>query len=253
MQCRTEAHVTHENESPWPLHFKHSHWWKRRSRSKFASHHTWGTNEVREYKDGCKVHMDFYMAPTVSCSMVTWIIFKNHLLEVHPEHLQLLIFLLHHVWGPAWIKIRWNSIWLRPGPHKLMTSHYTWRSVTTLHDFGGVLGRPWDTFFGLPQSHGHGSWLVCEVALITGSHSVEASLFLYFDFFVLFYSRSQFCTDMVFGGGFEEGWQGFWLISWTQTPAIWAAVGTISKISFLYAEVDLIELKNLPLHTRYCV
>ena len=28
-----------------------------------------------------------------------------------------------------------------------MTSHYTWRSVTTLHDVGGVLGRPSDTFF----------------------------------------------------------------------------------------------------------
>ena len=29
-----------------------------------------------------------------------------------------------------------------------MASHYTWGSVTTLqHDFGGVLGRPLDTFF----------------------------------------------------------------------------------------------------------
>jgi hypothetical protein len=39
--------------------------------------------------------------------------------------------------------------------------------VTTLHDFGGVLGRPLDTFFNfkLSQCHGHGSWLVCEVAL----------------------------------------------------------------------------------------
>ena len=27
-----------------------------------------------------------------------------------------------------------------------MTSHYTRGSVTTLHDFGGVLGRPLDTF-----------------------------------------------------------------------------------------------------------
>ena len=28
-----------------------------------------------------------------------------------------------------------------------ITSHYTWESVTTLHDFGGVLGWPLDTFF----------------------------------------------------------------------------------------------------------
>ena len=27
-----------------------------------------------------------------------------------------------------------------------MTSHYTQGSMTTLHDFGGVLGRPLDTF-----------------------------------------------------------------------------------------------------------
>ena len=46
---------------------------------------------------------------------------------------------------PAWIKIHWNSIWLRTWSH--MASHYTCGSVTTLHDFGGVLGRPLDTFF----------------------------------------------------------------------------------------------------------
>jgi hypothetical protein len=32
--------------------------------------------------DGCKVYMDSYMASNGSCFMVTWIIFKNHLLEV---------------------------------------------------------------------------------------------------------------------------------------------------------------------------
>ena len=54
------------------------------------------------------------------------------------------LFYFYHVWGPAWIEIHWNSIWLRAQSH--MTSHYTWGSVTTLHDFGGVLGRPLDTF-----------------------------------------------------------------------------------------------------------
>ena len=33
-------------------------------------------------QDGCKVHMDSYMASNGSCFMVTGIIFKNHLLEV---------------------------------------------------------------------------------------------------------------------------------------------------------------------------
>ena len=32
--------------------------------------------------DGCKVYMDTYMASNGSCFMVTWTIFKNHLLEV---------------------------------------------------------------------------------------------------------------------------------------------------------------------------
>jgi hypothetical protein len=33
-------------------------------------------------QDGCKVYMDSYMAPNGLCFMVTWIILKNHLLEV---------------------------------------------------------------------------------------------------------------------------------------------------------------------------
>jgi hypothetical protein len=38
--------------------------------------------------------------------------------------------------------------------------------MPAIHDFGGVLGRPSDTFFWLSQFHGHGSWVMCEVALI---------------------------------------------------------------------------------------
>ena len=34
-----------------------------------------------------------------------------------------------------------------PGHIWLQSSHYTWGSVTTLHDFEGVLGRSLDTFF----------------------------------------------------------------------------------------------------------
>ena len=53
--------------------------------------------------------------------------------------------LFFHVWRPTRIKIYWNYIWLRA--QSRMTSHYTWGSVTTPHDFGGVLGRrPWDAF-----------------------------------------------------------------------------------------------------------
>jgi hypothetical protein len=33
-------------------------------------------------QDGCKIYMDSYMASHGTCFMVTWNIFKNHLLEV---------------------------------------------------------------------------------------------------------------------------------------------------------------------------
>ena len=46
-----------------------------------------------------------------------------------------------------------------------MTSHYSGDSVTTVHDFEGVLDGLWTLLsFGLSQFHGHGTWLVCEVA-----------------------------------------------------------------------------------------
>jgi hypothetical protein len=58
--------------------------------------------------------------------------------------------LFYHVQGPAWIEIHWNDVWLRAKSH--MTSHYAWGSVTTLHDFGGVLGRPLDAILALTIS-----------------------------------------------------------------------------------------------------
>ena len=33
-------------------------------------------------QDGCKIYMDSYMALNGSCFLVTWIIFKNRLVEV---------------------------------------------------------------------------------------------------------------------------------------------------------------------------
>jgi len=35
-----------------------------------------------QMQDGCKVYMDSYMASIGSCFMMTWTIFRNHLLEV---------------------------------------------------------------------------------------------------------------------------------------------------------------------------
>ena len=107
-------------------------------------------------RDGCRVYMGSYVASNGPCFMVTWNVFKNHLLEVGrtPDRESVGFWnaherwsiLFYHVWGPAWIDIRWDGIWLRAWSRR--TSHYTWGSVTALCDFGGVLGwRPLDTFF----------------------------------------------------------------------------------------------------------
>jgi len=52
------------------------------SRSKFAAHYAWGTNKACKCKMDVKSTWNSYMASNVSCFMVTWIVFKNHLLEV---------------------------------------------------------------------------------------------------------------------------------------------------------------------------
>jgi hypothetical protein len=44
---QSEGHFTHETESPWPLHFQHSHWWKRRTGPSSLLHTT--LEEPTEY------------------------------------------------------------------------------------------------------------------------------------------------------------------------------------------------------------
>ena len=75
--------------------------------------------------------------------------------------------ILYHVWGPRKHKFIKIAFGFRPGQH--MTSHYTCGPVTTLHEFGGVLGRPLESSFGLSQLHNHGSWLMCEEALMVNN------------------------------------------------------------------------------------
>ena len=64
-----------------------------------------------------------------------------------PNHY--LFLLVYHGGGPAWTKIHRNSICLRA--QSRMNLDGTWGSVTSLHDFGGVLIGPWTLLFGLTQ------------------------------------------------------------------------------------------------------
>ena len=107
-------------------------------------------------QDGCKVYVDSYMASNGSCFMVNWTILKNHFLEVALTQNQgtmalwalttidLFYFIMRedlHDWKFIEIAFGWET-------GHIMTSHCTWGSVTTLHDLGGELGRPLETFFG---------------------------------------------------------------------------------------------------------
>ena len=81
----SHGHFTHEAQSPWPLHFKHSLWWETWSRSESTSHYAWGTNGGSMWmqcKTDVKVYMDAYMASNGSRFMVTWTSIKNRLVEV---------------------------------------------------------------------------------------------------------------------------------------------------------------------------
>ena len=133
-------------------------------------------------QDGGKVYMNFYMASNGSCFMVTWTIFKYHLLEagltpnretmalrtlttidlfnfircedLHEEKLVEITF----GWGPGhiWLHTTLESPW----PH-YMILEVSWDGL-------------WTPSFGLSQVHGHGTWLMCEVAFIT-SKKVSSS------------------------------------------------------------------------------
>ena len=118
-------------------------------------------------QDGCKVYMDSCMASNGSRFMVTCIIFENHLLEVGPtqnhDTMACWFILFYHVWRPAWIDIHWNSMWLRPNHTWLHTTlEGPWPHYMILEVYWDGLQR---LSFRLSQFHGHGSWLMCEVAL----------------------------------------------------------------------------------------
>jgi hypothetical protein len=53
--------------------------------------------------------------------------------------------LFYHVWGPTWIEIYWNGIWLKNQVTYGFTIHLRIRDHTTW--FEGVLGQPLNTFF----------------------------------------------------------------------------------------------------------
>jgi hypothetical protein len=112
--------------------------------------------------DRCKVYMDSYMALNESCYMVTWIISKNHLLEVGltPNHETMTLgnahnhwhIILYHAWGSVTDHIWLHTTLESPWPH-YMILEVSWDGL-------------WTRSIGLSQFWWSRLVLVCEVALI---------------------------------------------------------------------------------------
>ena len=153
---------------------------KKASRSKFASHYTWGANGVCE----CKMDVKSTWIPTWHqmdhVFMVIWTIFKNHLLEVgltlnrETMALQMLtsIHLFYFIMCEDLLEWKFIEIVFGWGPGHIL--HTTFEGLWPHYM---ILEVSWDGFwtlsFGLSQFHGHGSWLMCEVVL-----SVKANLWV---------------------------------------------------------------------------
>ena len=127
----SEGHFTHETERPWPLHFKHSHWWKRRSPAKI-----------------CECKRDVKS---------TWVR-SGHIWLHTPFTDNHWFILFYHVWGPVWTKIHWRTFDWRSGHIWLHTTFEGMLSYYMLLEvsWDGL----WKLYFGLSQFHVHGSWLV---------------------------------------------------------------------------------------------
>jgi hypothetical protein len=154
-----------------PRHLQNLEVWSRVLKRSVKSYMTWPSTTT--------IAMDFYscrsshMASNGSCFMITWTIFKNHILEVDLTQnrktmalrtlttIDLFNFIMRedlHEWNFTEIAFGWGTghIWHHtalegPWPH-YMILEVCWDGLWTLS-------------FGLPQFHGHGSRLVCEVAL----------------------------------------------------------------------------------------
>ena len=135
-------------------------------------------------QDGCKGAMDSYMASNGSCFMVIWTVFKNHLLEVvltqHQETTAL--------WTLTTVGLFYFIMRGHPHEHKIVEIAFGWGPIYIwLHTsregpwpYYMILKVRWDGVwtlsFPLSRLHGHGSWLVCEVALSACDHYTSSTL-----------------------------------------------------------------------------
>jgi hypothetical protein len=112
--------------------------------------------------------------------------------------------LFYHVWEPTWmifieIAFGWGPghIWLHttiedPWPH-YMILEVSWDNLWTLS-------------FGLSQFHGHGSWLVCEVARKHYGNSNENPIWLKWIAWVVVLTRPEHFSHNNINSSFATKW-----------------------------------------------
>ena len=91
--------------------------------------------------------------------------------------------LFNYVWGPAWINLIEIAFGRGPGHTWL----HTWGFVTHYMILEVSWDGLWTLPFGLSQFRNHGSWLMCEVALISTPKTTGSSSYGYahIDFILL--------------------------------------------------------------------
>ena len=127
---------------------------RRLSWFKFASHYARGTNKVCE----CKMHVKSTWSPIwLQMDKVSLGLFSKTGRPWRSECSQPLII--------SYVKTCMNRKSLKQHLVEAMVTHYTRGSVTTLMNLEVCWDGLWTLSFELSQFHGHGYWLVCEVAL----------------------------------------------------------------------------------------
>ena len=169
--------ISHTSQEPWPLLFRHSHCGKGGA-GPSPLHTTLEDQQSKWIQDGClhgtewitfQGHLNYFRKPPLGGRPNT----KPEDHGTQNSHTRWFILF------SSYVRARMNRNSLKSQlveGRSHMTSPSTRGSVTALHDFGGILALPLDTFFGLSHFHGHGSWLVCEVALSVAYKSQSTCL-----------------------------------------------------------------------------
>ena len=161
----TKGHFTHETESPWLLHLKHSHWWKRRSRSHLLHATLEGPTEYVNARWDVSLCGFLHSIEWIMVSWSLGLFLKSHLLggrpntkpgghgnpNAHNWYFPIFIMCKDPAWINFFIKITFGwvpgHIWLHttlegPWPH-YMIWEVCWDGLWTLSFWALTISWSW--------------------------------------------------------------------------------------------------------------